>query len=92
MASGCPVISTNIGGVADIVRHGETGLTIPVGDTAALAKAMRSLLDHPDLRREMGMAGRRYVERDFNAAVNVPRMLTVMKDTVDRQRKHKAGL
>jgi len=92
MASGCPVISTNIGGVADIVRHGETGLTIPVGDTAALAKAMRSLLHHPDLRREMGMAGRRYVERDFNAAVNVPRMLTVMKDTVDRQRKHKAGL
>jgi glycosyltransferase involved in cell wall biosynthesis len=86
MASGCAVISTGVGGVRDIVRHGETGLTVPVGDASALAAAMRSLLNNPTLRHQMGVQGRSVVERDFNAAINVPRILGVMKEVVDRKR------
>ena len=86
MASACPVISTSVGGVVDIVRHGETGFLIPVGDAAALASAMRSLLENPALRHQMGVEGRKLVERDFNAEINVSRMLTVMKAAVDRKR------
>lgn len=86
MASGCAVISTHVGGVSDIVRQGETGLVIPIGDATALAVAMRSLLENPTLREQMGVQGRKVVERDFNAAINVPRMLAVMKEAVDRQR------
>ncbi|PSB35646.1 glycosyltransferase family 4 protein [Stenomitos frigidus] len=85
MASGCPIISTGIGGVGDMVRHGETGLIVPVGDGVALAEAIRSLLDNPTLRCQMGAQGRKVVERDFNAAINVPRLLTVMKEAVDRK-------
>ncbi|MBW4579872.1 MAG: glycosyltransferase family 4 protein [Tildeniella nuda ZEHNDER 1965/U140] len=86
MASGCAVISTSVGGVGDIVRHNETGLVIPIGDAAALATAMRSLLENPTLRHQMGVQGRKVVEREFNAAVNVPRVLAVMKAAVDRKR------
>jgi glycosyltransferase involved in cell wall biosynthesis len=86
MASGCAVISTGVGGVRDIVRHGETGLTIPVGDASALAAAMRSLLSNPTLCHQMSVQGRSVVERDFNAAINVPRILAVMKEAVDRKR------
>jgi glycosyltransferase involved in cell wall biosynthesis len=86
MASGCAVISTGVGGVGDMVRHNETGLIVPVGDEAALAEAIRSLLDNPTLRRQMGTQGRKVVERDFNAAINVPRMLDVMKKVADRKR------
>ncbi len=86
MASGCPVISTAMGGVADIVQHNETGLLIPTGDANALATALRSLLDQPELRQQMGMQGRHVVERTFNAAVNVPLVLKVMKEAVDQKR------
>lgn len=86
MASGCAVISTGVGGVGDMVRPGETGLIVPVGDEAALAAAMRSLLDNPTLCRQMGTQGRKVVERDFNAAINVPKMLDVMKAVADRKR------
>ena len=86
MASGCAVISTGVGGVRDIVRHGETGLTVPVGDASALAAAMRSLLSNPTLCHQMSVQGRSVVERDFNAAINVPRILAVMKEAVDHKR------
>jgi len=89
MASSCPVISTGVGGVGDMVRHGETGLVVPVGDEAALAAAIASLLENPTLRREMGVQGRKVVERDFNAAINVPRLLAVMKEAVDRKQMKK---
>lgn len=85
MASGCAVISTGVGGVGDMVRHGETGLIVPVGDEAALAAALRSL-DNPALCRQMGLQGRTIVECDFNAAINVPKMLDVMKAVADRKR------
>lgn len=86
MAFGCPVISTQVGGIPDIVRQGQTGFTIPPRDAIALAEAMQTLLSQPELRRQMGQAGRKLVEQEFNAAVNVPKMLAVMKQAVDQRR------
>ena len=50
------------GGIATIVRGGVTGLLVPPGDPAALAKAMGALLDAPERRREMGQAARAHAE------------------------------
>lgn len=86
MVSGCPVISTNIAGVPDIIQHGETGFVIAKDDATALAAHMQILLKNPQLRRDMGAKGRAVVERDFNAAINVPRILEAMKKTVDQHR------
>lgn len=86
MASSCPVISTDVGGIPDIVRSGETGLLIPKNDRQALTAAIQQLLDSPEQRYAMGQRGRAMIERDFNAAVNVPRILQIMKDAVDKQR------
>ncbi len=83
MATGRPVISTRMGGIPDIVRHGETGFLINPDDGAALATAMQTLLADPVLRRRMGAAGRVVVERDFSAAVSVPLILNAMKQAVD---------
>ncbi|MBL1174022.1 glycosyltransferase family 4 protein [Pantanalinema sp. GBBB05] len=87
MASGCPVISTNIAGVPDTIQHGETGFVIARDDASALATYMQTLLENPQLRRTMGVKGRAVVERDFNAAINVPRILAAMKKTVDQHRR-----
>ena len=49
MASGKPVVASDIGGMPDIVDPGETGLLVPPGDAPALARAMQRLLDDPAL-------------------------------------------
>jgi glycosyltransferase involved in cell wall biosynthesis len=68
MFAGLPVVATNVGGVRDVVVHGETGLLVPPEDPAALARAVRGLLEDPTRRQQMGRAGRaRAVER-FTAA------------------------
>ena len=85
MATGRPVISTRMGGIPDIVRHGETGFLLAPNDGIALTEAIEILLDDPGLRRRMGVAGRAVVEQDFSAAVCVPRILTLMKDAVDQR-------
>jgi glycosyltransferase involved in cell wall biosynthesis len=57
MSVGLPVVSSRVGGVPEIVDHGATGLLIDVGDSVALASAMRAL-DSESLRAEMGAAAR----------------------------------
>lgn len=44
LAAGCPVIMTDVGCAGDVVRDGENGLVVPVGDTQALAEAMRRVI------------------------------------------------
>ncbi len=60
-AAGLPVVAGAAGGVPAIVRHGETGLIVPVGDSAAFAAAAAALIDDPDRVRRMGAAARRHV-------------------------------
>ncbi len=50
LAAECPVVATDAGGTATVVRHGETGLLAPVGDTAGLASAPRRALPRPEAR------------------------------------------
>lgn len=59
LAASVPLVATRVGGVPDIVRHGEEALLVPSGDSAALARAVRRTLDDRDgtLRRvEAGLA------------------------------------
>jgi lipopolysaccharide/colanic/teichoic acid biosynthesis glycosyltransferase len=64
-ASGVPVVTTFATGAVDSVIDGETGYLVPVGDSAALAGAIGKLLDDPQLRLKMGLAGRERMEKDF---------------------------
>ena len=65
-ASGLPVVVADAGGAAEAVRHDETGLLVPPNDPQALMQALARLINDADLRRRMGRAGRRWVERDMN--------------------------
>ena len=58
MAAGVPVISTDVGGVGDLVAHGETGWLVPAGDPAALARGIERLLADPGLRRRLAATAR----------------------------------
>ena len=63
---GTPVVAYDVTGTGDAVRAGATGLLTPQGDVLALATAIRSLVDDPSLRHQMGAAGREWVMAEFS--------------------------
>jgi glycosyltransferase involved in cell wall biosynthesis len=66
MACGKAVVATRVGGVSDIVTDRQTGLLVPYGDPAALARALTSVLGDRMLARELGGAARRAVGERFD--------------------------
>ena len=60
------VVASNVGGLPDTVRHGQTGLLVPPGDPAALAAAVATLIADPAMRQEMGRRGRQECLRRFD--------------------------
>lgn len=85
MAMERPVVATNVAGVSEMVVHGETGLLVEANDPQALAENIMKLINHPNLAKQMGKAGRKRVERKFN----VERMVaetTALYDDLLRQK------
>lgn len=76
MASGKPVVATNVGGNPEAVVHGETGLIVPPRSASALAEAIGQLLADSQLRKTMGEKGRQRVQQFFN----IDRLLTEMQN------------
>jgi glycosyltransferase involved in cell wall biosynthesis len=58
MAAGVPPVVTQVGGMPEVVRDGETGFIVPPGDGAALADRISFLLGNPPLATKMGTASR----------------------------------
>lgn len=66
MASGLPVIATNVGGNPELVIDGETGTLVPASDPGAMAQAIVAYARNPDHARAAGRQGRAEVERRFS--------------------------
>jgi len=66
MATGLPVIATNVGGNPELISEGENGRLVKVGDEQGLAEAIGELVDNPELRTEMGKKGMERVKSTFN--------------------------
>ncbi|MHB1127156.1 MAG: glycosyltransferase family 4 protein [Bacillota bacterium] len=61
MAAGLPVVASNIGGLAEIIRHRETGWLVPERDPSALAEAVLTLVRDQQLRENVGRQARDYI-------------------------------
>lgn len=68
MAAGRPVVSTNVGGVADVVTHEVTGLLVPVGEHRDMAAALTQLAHNPAEALRMGQRGREDVRARYGVA------------------------
>jgi glycosyltransferase involved in cell wall biosynthesis len=66
MAMGLPVVATRAPGTREVVRHGETGLTVEIGDETGLANALALLIDDPALRARLGEQGRKVALEEFD--------------------------
>lgn len=66
MASGLPVIATNVGGIPSQVVNGQTGLLVSSNNINELKNAISTLVNNKELREQMGRNGRKRVEQDFS--------------------------
>ncbi|MCK9915727.1 glycosyltransferase family 4 protein [Microbacteriaceae bacterium K1510] len=86
MTVGKPVVATTVGGSPDLIDDGQTGLLVPPRDAQALYRAMRALIEHPDLCRQMGAAAR-IKAREFTASAIVPRIEQIYADVAEGNRR-----
>jgi glycosyltransferase involved in cell wall biosynthesis len=66
LAASTPVVSTDVGGVRDVVRDGETGLLVPPGDVGAFADALTRFAEDASLRERLAGAGREDAFRHYS--------------------------
>ena len=82
MASGLPVVASDVGGIPEVVVDGETGLLVPAGDPEPLARAICELLAHPERARALGRAG----EARAKSVFGIERMIASYCELFDSQR------
>ena len=87
MAMGLPVITTNVGGIPDIVVEGETGYLLQVDDRTRLRERLRALRANRPLRLAMGAKGRIRAEQRFNLDTHVSTVLDLLFAAAHSRRK-----
>lgn len=86
LASGLPIVASQVDGLTELVRDGETGLLVRPGDAQSLRTALRHLADQPELRYELGQGSRRLAESEFNATHTNQQLLTFMRQVAAQER------
>ena len=80
MASGVPVVATQIAGIPELVEDGISGYLVPPGDQKLLADRINDLLSNSELRQQMGQSGREKVKEEFNSLIEANRILTILQN------------
>lgn len=83
MAHGLPVVASRLGGVPELVSHGETGLLCRPGDASELATSIRQLWSDPDFIRRAGQAGRQRAEQHHTEDAYWERLATIYHHAVN---------
>lgn len=83
MAAGKPVVVTDVGGCAEVVVDGHTGIVVPSENPGALAKAIGTLLANPERAHEMGRAGWTRVNEYFSVQTMVDKHLALYGRVID---------
>jgi glycosyltransferase involved in cell wall biosynthesis len=79
MALGTPCVSTDVTGIPEVIRDGETGLMVPQRDPSALAAAIGLLLEEPDLRVRLADMARPLVEAEFDVNRNAAQLREIFQ-------------
>jgi glycosyltransferase involved in cell wall biosynthesis len=83
MASGLPIIASNVGGVPELVQHEKTGLLVKPGDLGELAEALRKLLSDERLREKMGKESYQYAE-EFSIEKMTEQIYTLYEEILSK--------
>jgi N-acetyl-alpha-D-glucosaminyl L-malate synthase BshA len=83
MASGVPVIASDVGGIPEVVQHGCTGYLAPVGDVGQMARYAVELLGDADRLRQFSSAARDWAAKSFDHRDLVPKYESVYRRVLD---------
>lgn len=86
-ACGRAVITTDVPGCRDAITPDETGILVPVKDANALADAIQKLIEAPELRNRMGIAGRALAEESFAIEKIVDQHLQIYREVLDSKNR-----
>jgi len=86
MCFGCPSVSTCVGGIPEVVEDSESGVLVPAGDAAALAKALEALIEDETWRHTLGRAAQARARDRFSAEAIVPRYEALYRRLTPRRR------
>jgi glycosyltransferase involved in cell wall biosynthesis len=90
MAHGVPVIASDVGGVKEAVGD-DVGIVVPPNDSNALKKALECLIADPELRQQMGEAGRRKTQTIFSLNTMCEKIFDVYSAIIDETRAKARG-
>jgi len=85
MACGTPVVATSAGALPEVMRVGGGGLLVPRDDPDALAKAVSTLLEQPEMRHEMGARARPRIEATFSWRRVAERTARIYQEVVEER-------
>ncbi len=91
LASGKPVIATQVAGVGELVEEGDSGLLVPPGDLDGLVDAIRTLARDPERRAAMGAHGRARVAAEFDIDTEAARLARLFAGEADGVRPSPAS-
>ncbi len=91
MAAGIPVITSDYGGLPEIVCDGREGRVVPHGTIEPLARAMAELAASPALRRQMGVDGRERVQSEFSLQAFAGRTVDVYRKILEAAHEHSSS-
>jgi glycosyltransferase involved in cell wall biosynthesis len=86
LASGVPVVATDVADNRIIIPEGEVGHVVPLGDPEALAARLLDLLRNDETRARFGVAARAWVEREFATAVLARKTGAIYEEVLARRR------
>ena len=82
LASGLPVISTNVGGIPEVLDQGKCGWLVEPGDSKELAKAITECIKNNELRIQKSTHGYQYVQQ-FNSDNLITSFLDIVNDVIE---------
>jgi glycosyltransferase involved in cell wall biosynthesis len=74
LAAGLPIVASAVGGVPEILDHGQAGVLVPAGDEVAFSRKVIDLINHPEKRIRIGVSAKRFIEKDYSLEAAVARV------------------
>ncbi|PIQ86839.1 MAG: glycosyl transferase [Candidatus Omnitrophica bacterium CG11_big_fil_rev_8_21_14_0_20_45_26] len=84
MACGTPVVAFDSGGIAEVVKHGETGYVVPVMDVTALAKGILTLASQNSARYQMATKCRNQIKSEFSQTTQLNRFMDLYRSILNK--------
>lgn len=92
MAYGCPIVSTNVGGIPELITDGVNGLLCPPQEPQCLAEKIKLLADDPSMRERLGRAARKFYENSPFEAKSAANFFVEVYGKVLEERKMPVGM